>query len=177
MKNSYYYDEMYATREKYKCSYSESKYYPLWIKLLSWLNKAEIKSVLDIGCGTAQLGRMLMDNKIAYSGFDYSSKAMEIAKGFGVSTWVGTVDDAKNYIPVDAYLCMEVLEHLENDLGVFRLLSKNSFLFFSVPTFKHESHVRRFKTESSVRKRYSVYFTELTIKQIGKRFLCKGRLL
>ena len=177
MKEKEYYNGVYSTSDKYKAHYSKSKYLPMWEKLLKWLQKNNVETVLDIGCGTAQLGAMLSDNDIDYRGFDYSKTAIDLEKACGLCVWVGDITDTNNYYKADAYVCTEVLEHVYDDKEVFAKLPKGSLFCFSVPTFKHEAHVRRFKTEESIRERYSDVCGELKIKSIGKRFLCKGVVL
>ena len=102
------------------------------------------KSVLDIGCGLAELSKYIPN----YSGFDFSEYAIEQNKGKDV--WVGNAYGSKNYIKKDIYICTEVLEHLD-DLKVLDNIQKGQRVIFSVPSFADPSHLRTY-TEDSIKK-------------------------
>jgi len=108
------------------------------------------KSVLDIGCGTAELSKYIKN----YKGFDFSEEAVKIANNPNV--WVGNAYDKSNYKKADYYVATEVFEHL-NDLKIIENIPKGQKVIFSVPSFDDPSHLRVF-TEKIVRRRYKDLF-------------------
>lgn len=55
---------------------------------------------------------------------------------------------------IDIVILFEVLEHLEQDLDLLRLIPAGAKVLFSVPSYGSKSHVRQFKTAGVVKKRY-----------------------
>lgn len=110
-------------------------------------------SVLDIGCGLAELRHYIKD----YSGFDFSKKAIETVGDSRV--WLGNAYDKENYVPKDVYVCTEVLEHLD-DIRVFDNIPSGKKVVFSVPSFTDPSHLRTY-TEEIVRGRLPVRVDEV----------------
>ena len=108
------------------------------------------KSVLDIGCGTAELSKYIKN----YKGFDFSEEAVKIANNPNV--WVGNAYDKSNYKKADYYVATEVFEHLD-DLKIIENIPKGQKAIFSVPSFDDPSHLRVF-TEKIVRRRYKDLF-------------------
>ena len=41
-------------------------------------------------------------------------------------------------------ICLETLEHLQDDLAVIEKIKPGAYVIFSVPNFDYESHVRHF---------------------------------
>lgn len=108
--------------------------------------------VLDIGCGTGELAKYIVD----YHGFDISTKAVEIANNDDV--FVGDAYDKDNYGDFDTYIMTEVLEHID-DYRVLRNIPTGKRVIFSVPSFPDPSHIRTF-TEEIMRIRYK-HFIEV----------------
>lgn len=106
-------------------------------------------SVLDIGCGTAELSKYVKN----YKGFDFSEEAIKIAKALPTNpdVWVGNAYDKENYKEADYYVLTETLEHLD-DLKVLDLIPKGKIIF-SVPSFNDTAHLRVY-TEKTVRERF-----------------------
>jgi 2-polyprenyl-3-methyl-5-hydroxy-6-metoxy-1,4-benzoquinol methylase len=172
-----YYDKYYKTVKKTKWHYTQSKVYPVWKKIIKKLKERKIKGVLDIGCGPGQFGEMAVNNNIKYRGFDISRGAVKLAKEKKLCVWEGDCFNPNNLVrrPDEAVVCTEVLEHIDGDLELLGMIP-SGIIFISVPTFGHESHVRRFKTWTSVQIRYRDYINIENINKIGKRFLLIGQI-
>ncbi|HCC67674.1 TPA: hypothetical protein DEP90_00435 [Patescibacteria group bacterium] len=121
-----YYDKLFETNR------DMSRYKEIYEKITELV---EDKSVLDIGCGLAELSKYIED----YEGFDFSKKAVEIANNKNVR--LGNVYDIENYVEKDVYICTEVLEHVE-DLRLIKNIPQKSRFIFSVPSFADVSHLR-----------------------------------
>jgi len=96
------------------------------------------KSTLDIGCGQGKLGEYIEN----YDGFDMVSNPYRVADIY-----------THAYGDYDAYVLLEVLEHLTRDKDVLGKVPVGKEVVFSVPSFDDPSHVRMF-TENIVKWRY-----------------------
>lgn len=131
-KNSDYYNELF------KRDSDMSRYESIYKKIQELVGN---KSVLDIGCGLAELSNYIPN----YSGFDFSEYAIEKNKDKDV--WVGNAYESENYVKKNVYVCTEVLEHLD-DLRVLKNIRRGQRLIFSVPSFTDPSHLRTYTEES-----------------------------
>jgi SAM-dependent methyltransferase len=95
---------------------------------------------LDYGCGDgSRYGRTMKARGVDYRGFDISTKALEQARTLGLN--VGQLNsEGKTSLgdaSVDAAICFEVLEHLQepqNSLAeIFRCLKPGGHALLSVP--------------------------------------------
>ena len=119
-------------------------------------------SVLDVGCGTGELGKKVKN----YKGFDFSEKAIEIANDPRV--WVGNIYDSKNFEgSYDYMVSTEVFEHID-DLKAIGNIPKGQKVIFSVPSFTDPAHLRTY-TEESVRERYKGIFQINSIRRFNWR--------
>jgi glycosyltransferase involved in cell wall biosynthesis len=139
-KNNKYYDELF------KKNNDMSRYREIQEEIAKMVGD---KSVLDIGCGTGELGKYIEK----YSGFDFSEEAVKLA---GDKCWVGNAYDKENFKEADIMVATEVFEHLD-DLKVIKNIPQGQEVIFSVPSFTDPSHIRIF-TEESMRERYKDYF-------------------
>lgn len=158
-KGKEFYDEMY------KNDYSIERYRKIY-KRVNEITKG--RGVLDVGCGIGGL----FDYCKYFVGFDISEVAVNkarkriekilsgeserIRKEKAMSSvWVGDCYKKENYKKnVSYYVFLEVLEHLEKDLKALSNVPSGAKIIFSVPSFEDVSHVRTFKTEQEIRKRY-----------------------
>jgi len=155
MKGREYYNNAYINTDKYKYNYKESEYYFIWINILGLIKKEKI---FEGGCGTGQFAKMLIDNGKNYQlGIDFSKEAIRIAKDmnpgnedkFEVRDLLGKIE-----IDYDLFLCLEVLEHIDNDLEVLGKIKKDKKVILSVPNFINYAHVRKFKNKEEIITRY-----------------------
>ena len=180
-----YYDRIYSQEENYKAHYKDSRYYNLFRVVLDILEAIDDPRILEIGCGTGQLAHMLWDNGIRnYRGFDFSPVAIEMAQArcpevaFSVCD---ALEPTKYAGPYNVAIAIEVLEHIEDDLGVLDRIKIGTTVIFSVPSFGCESHVRCFEYERDLAWRYrkQVHFEQIiplpmSVPPSHKIWLCRG---
>jgi 2-polyprenyl-3-methyl-5-hydroxy-6-metoxy-1,4-benzoquinol methylase len=160
MEDLIYYNKVYAGSTEYRKEPTDSRYHHIWADIVKMLNNTD--KIIEIGCGSGQLAKLLMMNGKNYQyGFDYSTEAVKIALElnpdkkdiFSVADiyalMKGDLDDA------DVIICTEVLEHLDDDQYVFWLLKSGTRVIFSVPDFAHKTHRRVFKSVEQIRDWYS----------------------
>ena len=156
-KQAGHYDEEYAVRSAYHVHYSDSEYLPQWVQVEFLLRPFKEKHILDIGCGPGQFGAFLQDKGYThYRGLDFSATAIEIGRSvcsFPLSVGNALDPEVLNS-PYDAVVCLEVLEHMDQDLDLVRGLRIGTYCVFSVPNYDATSHVRWFRSERQVRSRY-----------------------
>jgi SAM-dependent methyltransferase len=152
-----YYDDMYRNDDRTYERPLTSPYYPMYRQVVELLRREEVRTVLEVGCGSGVLAEMLIAERLDYSGFDFSRVAIEKARlrNPGGRFSVGDATDPAAYGPrYDAVVCCEVLEHIEGDLAAIRLWESGKVVVCSVPNFDYESHVRHFRSEEEVVRRY-----------------------
>lgn len=105
---------------------------------LNWLGKERI---LDIGCGTGAILRLLREFGIAY-GVELSMDAIQFLKKRDLKLLV--CSDASQSIPFkdssfSAITCLDVLEHLDDDLALLnemlRVCKPGGHIVLTVPAF------------------------------------------
>jgi len=157
------YDEIYAKPEyHYLKDYSKSPYIKIWRKVLSYIEHSD--TVVDLGCGPGQVMMMMWEFSVKkYIGFDFSRTALSIARNLILifkykNASVEYIDFHKEFfLPyADAYIAIEVLEHLSDDLKVLSKIPFGKKVILTVPNYLGGSHVRKFDTEQEVMDRYSV---------------------
>lgn len=176
-KSSSYYDKLYQDRPVYHRHYSDTFYFVQWVQVEMMLRPFKEKRILEIGCGPGQLAHFLQDKGYKYyEGFDFSEEAINRAKNTcDRHFFVGDAFDPKIYInSPDAIVCLEVLEHLQNDLDVLKLIKNNTFIIIGVPNFDDPGHVRWFRSEYQIRKRYFKYIDIKKIYFINNIYLFSG---
>ncbi|UXX81103.1 class I SAM-dependent methyltransferase [Reichenbachiella carrageenanivorans] len=177
-KDSTYYDELFESRANYKKTYKESYYWVHWTQVIKFLGKDKNQKILEIGCGTGQLTEYLLDETFKnYVGFDFSTKAIEIAKKqLPDSTFFeGDALAKSSYdIEYDTVICLEVLEHVTRDLDIIQNIETGKTIIFSVPNFWDPSHVRIFNSERAIKKRYFTLIDIQAIVRVGNIYIAKG---
>lgn len=127
---------------------------------------ANAAPVVDLGCGTGRfLHRMIEGSHYAsLTGIDFSPAALAESEeylrgvlGAGFSDRVSLeLCDLREWEPErdrhgrTVYTCLEVLEHLEDDLGLVRRLPAGHEFVFSVPNYLSAAHQRAFGSLSEV---------------------------
>jgi len=104
------------------------------------------KEVLDIGCGAGSLSFYLANKGIKAKGIDISTKAIKSCRltarrlGLEKNTEFNELDFSKENIPgqFDLILCLELIEHLNNDKfaikRIYDNLEENGTVIISTPS-------------------------------------------
>lgn len=176
-KDADYYDQLFERQQYYNDHYSNVHYYVQWVQVEMLLRPYREKRILEIGCGTGQLAHMLQDLGYKnYEGFDFSPVAIKKARErceFPLFVGDALNEDTyhRNY---DAVVCLEVLEHLEADLKVLENIRPGTFVILSVPNFDDRSHVRWFRSQYQVRKRFFKHIDIQAIRFINNIYVVSG---
>ena len=168
-----YYDKYYANSEGYRLHYTKLPYYGMW-KVAVGLCK---ETVFEIGCGSGQFANMVSDAKKEYYGFDASKEAIGLATDLKLPYTQFAIKDFREFIKYpnyETYVAFEILEHVKDDLGLLMRIPDKKFTIFTVPDFDYKSHVRLFKTEAEIIKRYKEVIGFIEIEKFDKWWLCYG---
>lgn len=139
--------------------------------------------VLDLGCGTGNLGRYFYQKQssINYVGVDFSKNRIEEAKTFEKSNVQFIKSDIHEYVgnetvKYDIITLFEVLEHLEEPKQLLDkckyLLKENGVILASVPhNMPYKAHLQVYTSENDV-------INKINPKQIFKlsthrQYFCK----
>lgn len=132
-----------------------SPWLPIYEEAARWIPTSA--DVADLGCGT---GRFLAhvartSNRGALRGVDFSPAAIEEARRY-VPRASFSVSDLREWVADGpaVFTCIEVLEHLADDLEVVARVPEGSQFIFSVPSYMSASHVRCFPSLRDVFERY-----------------------
>lgn len=134
-----------------------SPWLPLYVaaaEMVSW----DAGPVVDLGCGTGRFARLLTDRGVPVSGVDFGEAAIRSARDYAKDASF-EVCDLRVWEPgpvegATVFTCLEVLEHLEDDLDLVGRVPGGHRLIFSVPSYPSESHVRVFRHVADVFARY-----------------------
>jgi len=148
------YNKIYKCSTKYRCHYTKSPYYPLWLASLKYISD----NIIELGCGTGQFAQIFGDNpNISYIGVDFSEEAINQARLRNPSMKFMCNDicsiDISQY---DTIIAFEVLEHIKDDLGILERMKPGQRIVFSVPDYMSENHYRCFKSEDEIYLRYQL---------------------
>ena len=165
-----YYDRIYMTSPEYWKQFPESSiYFDVWKIVKDKLTNMD--TVLELGCGTGLLAKYLIASGIRYKcGIDFSSVAIQKSKEINVTH--ENKFSVKNLMNIQlipnqfTVVCLEVLEHLDDDLQIISRMQNNTRIIFSVPDFLCDSHQRCFKSEQAVVDRYSNLINFVSIQKI-----------
>ena len=176
-RDAQYYDAYFEANPAYHLPYRDSHYFPLWVQVEFQLRPYKAKRILELGCGTGQFAQYLHDLDYPhYRGTDFSPEAVERARANSPYTFeVADATAPETYAePFDVALSLEMLEHIEGDLVVMDRIPEGTLCVFSVPNFDHPGHVRWFRSEYQVRKRYFQKVDILSIHFINNIYLVTG---
>lgn len=165
-----YYDEIFAE------PYDTKRYKPVYDQIVNWVGESE-DSVLEIGCGTGDLGERLEKGLgLVYNGIDFSSEAVLKAQERGIEAELGNLYDPNWYNDdYDTIVATEVLEHV-NDFEVMRNIPAGKRVIASVPNFWDPAHLRVYSSEVVIRERFTGILDikqvkEFTMSENGQKIL------
>ena len=148
----------------------ESPYLPLYQAAADMIGPND--RVIDLGSGTGRFARILFDRNhplVHYLGLDFSDVNLGIARrynpGFAFVKWdLNDFQKLPLIEPLDVFVVLEVLEHLDDDLKLLKAIPKDKDVILSVPDYDGPAHVRFFENEAAVRNRYDalIHFFEIT---------------
>lgn len=176
------YNEIYragGNNSEYFKDYWDSVYFKLWTIAQQYVSGR----IIEIGCGAGQFARMLFDGGITdYTGIDYSKEAIKLARKNNPcneeSFICGDIFDLdileSNY---DTVVCLQTLEHIDNDIELIEKIRSGVKVVLSVPNFNSPTHVRFFDTKEEVASRYKLAYSkieEISISEINKIYLLTG---
>ncbi len=169
--NKDFYDHLYLVDDRTYERPLTSPYYALYAEARRAVQAAGPRVVLEVGCGSGVLAGMLIEAGVSYTGFDFSSTAVEKAKARRPEGdfFVGDATDPAVYErPYDGIVCCEVLEHIDGDLNAVELWRSGAICICSVPNFDGEHHVRFFESEEAIMTRYNKFLDIRSIIRIPK---------
>lgn len=188
-KKQEFYDEVYkqgGSRRNYHRHYSESIYFPIWKKALEQLRSNTIlPNIVDLGCGVGQFANYLFDEGFyRYKGIDFSKEAILLAQKVNYKYRYLFMQENlydTTYLSMGSYnvvFMLEVLEHLDKDREIILKIKRNTKVYFSVPNFNSQGHVRVFNNEKAITDRYKDYFIfenifSFDLGKNNKIFLCE----
>ena len=91
---------------------------PYCLFLEDFINKHNIESIVDLGCGDWQFSKFLDFGKATYIGVDASKYIIDINKNKFSSNKVSFMHLPEDYLkipPSDLLICKDVLQHLNNE--------------------------------------------------------------
>lgn len=104
-------------------------------------------NVVDLGCGSGCLCRMLHKEKINYIGLDPSDKDVELCRNTGLNVVKGDLDDLKNVESVSVIVMVAVFEHLVNHAEVLdhcnMILNPGGILIILSPTAHFATRLKK----------------------------------
>lgn len=163
-----------------------SKYRAQFIK--EALHKTKVNSILDIGCGTGDVIKILDEifllvKKSKYitlvdPNLNYLREAEKKLTNVNLDYWISTIEDFKTFAKYDLIFLIDILEHVDNPLKILRkvrkFLSKNGQIVIIVP------NAESFHRQIGKKMGYinSLYKLGKQDKKIGhKRYFDENRLM
>lgn len=168
-----YYDEVYSRK------YDTKRFQPIYRAVVKSISQNGTK-VLELGCGTGDLAVMIEKVGKPYSGFDFSRKAIKIAKKRGAkNVFKGNIYDPIRYSgDYNTVIGLEVFEHID-DIDALALIPVGKKLIISVPNFPDVAHKRIYEDPDQIAFRWQalVKISEVIPFDMGgdrRIFLCYG---
>ena len=158
-----WYDEAMATEGARALEPLESS---PWLQLYQAAAKliANNREVVDLGCGTGRFIEQLYryGHYGNVTGVDFAPAVLEEARAYTrgrpAEYQLADLADYKAPFPLPGgivFTCLEVLEHIHDDLSLVERIPPGRTFVFSVPNFQSQSHVRWFHGVGDVFFRYS----------------------
>lgn len=183
-KSKEWYNKEYKKETSYNIPLESSPFFVIYKQILSFMSSNKNTRILELGCGTGRLAKLLVNNGYKkYTGVDISevaiNKACEYVPEVNFINNSFFSKNIKKIIPsFNTFILVEVLEHIVKDIELLSLFPSGSNVLFSVPSSKYYSHVRCFVSKEEVFNRYgfSLDFKDykvITTRKKSKLFICK----
>jgi 2-polyprenyl-3-methyl-5-hydroxy-6-metoxy-1,4-benzoquinol methylase len=140
------------------------------------LKRTNAKKIIDIGCSSGQMLKILKETGLEVKGIDISQKAVNICKNSDLNVILAKGEETGLSEKFDVLIASDVLEHIENETSAIkeweRILKKGGKAIVFVPAFNflwkpHDEtnhHLRRY----SLRKLENLFQKNgFTIEQSG----------
>jgi len=155
----------------------------------------DVTTFADIGCGAGELACTLAEKGYAGRGIDFSKPAIKVAKSLREKRGIDKKDldfslgglEKLSKTKNDVLICCEVIEHIEDDKGFLKDLSKidAKYAIFSVPArqkwFDHfdekVGHYRRYEKEDLKKLLEKSGFEVVDFRSYGYPFINITRLI
>jgi trans-aconitate methyltransferase len=162
-----WYDRSFVSEhgDVYKRPYWELNWYAALSVVADRITAMPDPRVLDMGCGPAPLAVMLRDRGVKhYVGFDFSAARLDYARDrvpeFRFELADAYTTDLFETVDYDVVVATEFLEHVSRDLFVLDRIKPRTRVLANVPNYPSPSHVRIFKDEADVARRYASRFDD-----------------
>ncbi|MBN2226404.1 MAG: methyltransferase domain-containing protein [candidate division Zixibacteria bacterium] len=171
-KDSAYYDQAF------RGVYDPSGRGFLYDNVLEMITRYDRPRVLEIGCGTGHMGRLLVERGIPYRGFDFSEEGLRVCRKIcpDGDFFPGNAYDRKNYEPFDynTVIAMEILEHVD-DIRLIQNIPSGALVIASVPDFDEPSHLRIYQDpQKDIIERFAPYLEINDLHAITTRHASNG---
>jgi len=170
-----YYDNIYKDSDEYKKPFNESVYLDLWHKVNDLIPSSTIE-ITELGCGTGQFADMISEFGNPYSGYDFSSEAINQCNMKGLVDYQFEVTDltqTKFGTDHNFFVALEIFEHTD-DYQIIKNLGLGKEIIFTVPDFNDAAHVRYFHSINEVVERYKNVILFSHIEKFDSWFIAKG---
>jgi SAM-dependent methyltransferase len=176
-KGSGFYDRVFQ-EERWSRPFYQSEYFPLWSHLVSLFPKDGLVEMIDLGCGPGQFASFIRACGLSksYKGIDFSVEAIRLARERCPEMRFHLCDayDVDNWPRFGAVIACEFLEHVD-DLLILGAIPRETPIYFTLPSFHAESHLRHFESEDEIRLRYGgSELADLEVYRCGIFFYGKG---
>lgn len=150
---------------------TKSAFYPVWAVLADRVRRSGAESVLEVGCGSGQLARLLRDLGIRdYLGLDTNAmlvgRARTACPGYRFSVADIFVSSHLRAEAYDIAVLTRSLEFVHWDLVALELIRPQRTVLGAVSSGKEPGRLRQFTTADQVRERYGPVLRDLRVEPI-----------
>lgn len=150
---------------------TKAAFYPVWAVLADRVRRSGAESVIEIGCSTGQLARLLRDLGVpAYLGIDTRATSLAQASAACPSYRFELADVfLSNHLRAEQYdvvVMTQFLEYVRWDLVALELIRPHRTVLGAVSGSREPGRVRQFTSAEQVRERYGPVLRDLQVEPI-----------